>query len=189
MLKMKLLAIICLSLICINADAVCDLHTLKLELRQDLDDNGFLDCERVIAAKHFEEETENQKNKRLAAQWDTNCGFESRGDWKEQLRKNYDIVTITDSIGTITNKNAENQADMCEIVRAAMGKYLATFSMTLGEVSKEALDKKYEFIVQKIDCAGPLDVKDGPRICAANGGSYFQKNWSIFLYPAVIKVN
>jgi hypothetical protein len=41
-----------------------------------------------------------------------------------------------------------------------------------------------------IDCPGAGDNRlEGPRICAANGGSYFQKDsWNIFLGSSNIKV-
>lgn len=41
-----------------------------------------------------------------------------------------------------------------------------------------------------IDCPGASDSRlEGPRICAANGKSYFQKNsWNIFLQSTNIKV-
>jgi hypothetical protein len=32
----------------ISADSVCDEELLKLELRQDLEDNGILDCLRLV---------------------------------------------------------------------------------------------------------------------------------------------
>ena len=44
-------------------------------------------------------------------------------------------------------------------------------------------------IIDKIDCAGISDQKVGPRICAATGGSYFQKDsWTIFLDSPAMKV-
>ena len=45
--------------------AVCDLELLILELKQDLDDNGILDCLRVINPPNGIVETTEQKNKRL----------------------------------------------------------------------------------------------------------------------------
>ena len=44
-------------------------------------------------------------------------------------------------------------------------------------------------IVDKIDCAGVADTqRTGPRICAASGGSFFQKDsWTIFLNTSTIK--
>ena len=43
-------------------------------------------------------------------------------------------------------------------------------------------------IINRIDCAGTPDKK-GPRICAATGTSYFQKDsWTIFLIPSYMRV-
>ena len=101
----------------VQSDAVCDLSTLIVELKQDLADNGMLDCLRVIEPPHFVEETEVQKNLRLAAQWDTSCSFESSSNWLEPLKKNYGVSFLVDSTGESVAKDFEDQADMCEIVR------------------------------------------------------------------------
>ena len=101
----------------INSDSVCDEEVLILELKQDLEDNGILDCLRIIKPPNGVIETPEQKNKRLAAQWDTSCSFESTYDWVSQLKKNFGITTLVDEIGEPTEKNSEDQADMCEIVR------------------------------------------------------------------------
>ena len=101
----------------IHSDAVCDLNTRLVEIKQDLSDNGMLDCLRVIEPPHSVEETEEQKNLRLAAQWDTSCAFEANGTWEETLKKHYDINTLVDSVGEPVKRNFPNQADMCEIVR------------------------------------------------------------------------
>ena len=101
----------------IKCDAVCDLNTLIMELKQDLADNGMLDCQRVIEPPHFVEETEDQKNLRLAAQWDTSCAFEADNNWKETLSKQFGINQLVDSIGDPVSKDFPDQADMCEIIR------------------------------------------------------------------------
>jgi hypothetical protein len=120
-MKMKMITLmifITFSLINITlSDAVCDLNTLIVELKQDLKDNGMLDCLRVIEPPNSVEETEEQKNLRLAAQWDTSCAFESNGSWEGKIKKLFDIKTLVDSVGEPVKKNFENQADMCEIVR------------------------------------------------------------------------
>lgn len=100
-----------------KCDSVCDEETLILELKQDLEDNGILDCLRIIKPPNGVIETPEQKNKRLAAQWDTSCSFESTYDWLSQLKKNFGITTLVDEIGEPVEKNLEDQADMCEIVR------------------------------------------------------------------------
>ena len=101
----------------VQSASVCDLNTLIVELKQDLADNGMLDCLRIINPPHFVEETEEQKNLRLAAQWDTSCSFESSGNWPEMLQKNFGVSALVDSTGEIVKKNFEEQADMCEIIR------------------------------------------------------------------------
>ena len=101
----------------IISDSVCDLNTLLLELKQDLKDNGMLDCLRVIEPPHSVEENEEQKNLRIAAQWDTSCSFESNGAWEEIFKKNYQVETLVDSVGEPVSRNFKDQADMCEIVR------------------------------------------------------------------------
>jgi hypothetical protein len=183
MLKLKffVFTILIIIFVSIKADAVCDLRTLKIELKQDLDDNGILDCLRIIEPHHFVAETEDQKNLRLAAQWDTSCAFESSANWKEKLKLTYGITNIYNSKGEVITEDSEHEADMCEIVRAAMMNTLSDITDPAGK------NQRYDFI-EKIDCAGPEGIRDGPRICAVSGGSYYQKDaWSIFLYPAGIK--
>jgi hypothetical protein len=113
----RFIFIVSFSLFIINCDSVCDEETLILELKQDLEDNGILDCLRIIKPPNGVIETLEQKNKRLAAQWDTSCSFESTYDWLSILKKNFGITTLVDEIGEPVDKNSEEQADMCEIVR------------------------------------------------------------------------
>jgi hypothetical protein len=42
-----------------------------------LEDNGKLDCLRLIDKTINRTETPNESNIRLAAQWDSNCAFEA----------------------------------------------------------------------------------------------------------------
>ena len=112
-----ILGIVGLMISSVRSDAVCDLHTFLVEVKQDLADNGMLDCLRVIDPPHFVEETEDQKNLRLAAQWDTSCAFESSSNWKEQIKKNYGISNLVDSVGEVVKDDFEDQADLCEILR------------------------------------------------------------------------
>lgn len=166
----------------IKSDAVCGLNTLLMEVKQDLADNGMLDCLRVIDPPHFVEETEEQKNLRLAAQWDTSCAFESNADWKEQIRQHLGINQLVDSVGEPVKDDFNDQADICEIIRAALYK-------NLFDINNVNLQKLPDDLIDKIDCAGVEGFREGPRICAATGSSYFQKDtWSIFLYPSAIKV-
>ena len=101
----------------IYSGAVCDLRTLIMEIKQDLADNRILDCLRVIEPLHITEETEDQRNLRLAAQWDTSCAFEASDKWMDKLKKHFGISNLVDSVGDRVSKDFDNQADMCEIVR------------------------------------------------------------------------
>lgn len=58
-----------------------------MELKQDIEDNGMLDCLRVVEAPHSYLETEEEKNKRIASQWDSDCSFEAETDWMTTLRE------------------------------------------------------------------------------------------------------
>jgi hypothetical protein len=101
----------------ISSDSVCDLETLLLEIKQDLKDNGMLDCLRVIEPPNFVVETEEQKNMRLEAQWDTACAFEADNDWMKMISDHYKITGLVDSVGEPVIANFKNQSDLCEIVR------------------------------------------------------------------------
>ena len=55
---------------------ICSLETLKWEIIQDLRDNGRLDCLREIPIPKGIMEDDSELNRRLEAQWDTDCSFE-----------------------------------------------------------------------------------------------------------------
>jgi hypothetical protein len=184
-MKMSKLIVILLAitfLAYIKADSVCDLHTFLVEVKQDLADNGMLDCQRVIEPPHFVEESEEQKNLRLAAQWDTSCAFEATSNWMDSVKKNLGIGTLVDSVGEPVKKDFDDQADLCEILRAAV-------AQNLFDIPDLNMQKIPDDIVDKIDCAGLSDIpRKGSRICAATGGSYFQKDsWTIFTESSAIK--
>lgn len=107
--------------------AVCDERLLMMELKQDIDDNGVLDCLRVIQPPHSYIESIDEKNKRIAAQWDTSCAFEADYDWMKPLREIHGISNLVDETGDIVDKDFEDQADMCEIVRAAIASGIFIF--------------------------------------------------------------
>ena len=184
MFKVKLFALVAIFLFAlapVKSDSVCDLETFLLEVKQDLKDNGMLDCLRVIEPPNFVVETEDQKNMRLAAQWDTACAFEAENDWMKLIKDHYKISGLVDSIGEPVLKQFEDQADLCEILRAGVAKNLFGQDINMQQVPESILDK--------IECAGS-GAKNAPQICAATGSSYFQKDsWSIFLKSSVIKVN
>lgn len=165
----------------IKSDSVCSLKTLKTEILEDLADNGMLDCLRVIEKPHFKEETEKEKNLRIKAQWDSSCSFEANNSWIIPLKEQLGINDLVDVYGNIVKEDFEDQADMCEIVRAA-------FSKNLFDVKNVDLREIPNVIVDRISCAGAVGDIEGPRICAASSGSYFNKHtWAIFLTPTIIK--
>ena len=171
------IAFMCSTGIC---DSVCDLELFILELKQDLEDNGILDCLRVIKPPNGVLETIEQKNKRLAAQWDTSCSFESTYDWVSQLKKNYGVTTLVDEIGEPVDHNLPDQADMCEIIRAVVKEGL------LDNITTDVTDIKLEAL-NYIDCPGD---PNGIKICAVNAISYYKSDmWTIMLDGMNIQVN
>jgi hypothetical protein len=136
---------------------------------------------RVIPPPHYVEETEKQRNLRLAAQWDTSCSFETGHNWKEEIKKYYGINQLVDSTGEPTEEDDINQADICEIIRAALAKnMLNVYRLNMQHLPDDWIDR--------IKCPGP-EGRDGPHICAATQGSFFENSaWTIFLTPSTIKV-
>lgn len=166
-MKHKILASIIL-LICLKfcfLDAVCDLDVLILELKQDLDDNGILDCLRVIKPPIGIIESPEQLNKRLAAQWDTSCSFESSSDWFTNLQNTFQVTHLVDETGEPVDQNIPDQADMCEIIRALVN--AGTFKGITSNVKSIPLE-----LLTAIDCPGE---EKGPKICAVNGISIFKR--------------
>lgn len=74
LLKLSILALLVSSL---QAQVVCSEDELIRELREDIEDNGKLDCLRVSLSPVDQDETEEQKSRRLASQWDSDCSFEA----------------------------------------------------------------------------------------------------------------
>lgn len=63
-----------------KGQVVCSEDELIRELREDIEDNGKLDCLRVALSPVDQDETEEQKIKRLASQWDSDCSFEAENE-------------------------------------------------------------------------------------------------------------
>ena len=120
------------------SEAVCDERLLILELKQDLEDNGVLDCLRVIQPPHSYSETIEEKNKRIAAQWDTSCAFEADYDWMKPLREIHGISNLVDDTGDMVDRDFPDQADMCEIIRAAIA------SGKINNIYKVIFDRKVQ---------------------------------------------
>jgi hypothetical protein len=120
---------------------------LTTELKQDLQDNGVLDCLRSIPPPNGSGEDEDAKNLRLAAQWDTDCSFEAEYDWMSAISETFKIDNLVDSHGDIVEKDFDDQADMCEIVRASIASGLfAKFTTDVTSIPTK--------IVDMIDCPG-----------------------------------
>ena len=123
------LLIILISIISIKTEVVCSEDELVRELIEDLEDNGNnnfnkkgkLDCLRESLPTKANE-TPAQKAKRLAANWDSDCSFESESEnnhWKSRLEKFYGMTKgLVDVEGNPVENDFEDQADMCEIIRA-----------------------------------------------------------------------
>ena len=168
-------------------DSVCDEDVLIMELKQDLEDNGILDCLRVIKPPNGVIETAEQKNKRLAAQWDSSCSFESTYDWEPTLKRNFDISTLVDEIGEPVEKNRDNQADMCEIIRYyIVNLYRSAVAAGLfAPITSDVTDIPLD-ILNYIDCPGDVP---GREICAVNGIAFHKSDmWTIMLDGMIMKV-
>jgi hypothetical protein len=83
--------------------------------------SGKLDCLRE-SLPNIPNENPQQKGRRLAANWDSDCSFESNSEsnhWKSRLEKYYGLTKgLVDVDGNPVENDFEDQADMCEIVRA-----------------------------------------------------------------------
>lgn len=166
-----------------SSQIVCSLDELILEIFEDILDNGKLDCLRESLP--LNEETPEQEKKRIKAQWDSDCSFEAEGnqqaDWQQKLKENYSLKKgLVDVNGNPVKSDFDDQADMCEIVRAlvANGKF-----MEIGEdVRSISLT-----LIDHLTCPGG-DFQS--QICAVTGGSFAEKNkWYIPLDGQAMKIN
>lgn len=79
------------------------------------------------------DEKPDQRAKRLAANWDSDCSFEANNPsinfffykldnhWKNRLIKNYGLTKgLVDVDGNPVENDFSDQADMCEIIRALL---------------------------------------------------------------------
>jgi len=120
------LILICLLILFIlpdlsNQEVVCSEDELVREIVEDLEDNGKLDCLRESSPSSPDEKPE-QREKRIAANWNSDCSFEAESEnfhWKTRLEKYYGLTKgLVDVDGNPVDDDFEDQADMCEIIRA-----------------------------------------------------------------------
>ena len=98
-MKLKLLlSFILFSILFINirCPAVCSEDELVREVREDIEDNGKLDCLRVVRSPYESEETSLDRAKRLASEWNSDCAFEALNDpacdWLPKFVKNFKLA-------------------------------------------------------------------------------------------------
>lgn len=169
----------------VESQVVCSEDELIRELYEDLIDNGKLDCLRRSSNPNEADETEEQRKKRVAAEWNSDCSFEAENtgnaDWNVALMNNFSMKKgLVDVNGAAVDKDFDDQADMCEIIRAlvANGK--------IPEVGQDvkSIDLK---VLDFIDCPG---TEGQTQVCAATGGSFAdKKGWYILLDGTSITIN
>lgn len=133
----------------VYSDAVCDENTLITELRQDVADNHQLDCLRYIRDPPTDhEESPEEKKNRIAAVWDSDCSFEADYDWLSRLKDIYGLENgLVDVNGDSVKEDFDDQADMCEIVRAMIaGGKVPTAKADVKNIEEDAFDS--------LDCPG-----------------------------------
>lgn len=158
----------------IKSDSVCTESTLVTELIQDIKDNGKLDClRRPLNPPSDKIESEDDKKLRLEGAWDTDCAFEADYDWLKSLKETYGLKTgLVDVNGKPVENDFDDQADMCEIVRAVIAG---------GLLEGAKLDELSPSVVDGIDCPGEGELGQS-EICAVSGGAASQRYaWYIFL--------
>jgi len=176
---------ICLLFSPVYTQVVCSEDELIRELYEDIIDNGKLDCLRRSMTPNEADETEEQRKRRVAANWDSDCSFEASNsgstNWISKLLTNFGLNKgLVDVNGDPVERDFEDQADMCEIVRAlvANGKF-----PEIGEDVK-SIDLK---LLDYIDCPGS---EGQTEVCAATGGSFAESNgWLILLDASSIQIN
>jgi hypothetical protein len=182
---MILLAIALSYIAIVNSQVVCSLDELIRELYEDIIDNGKLDCLRISTTPNEADETEEQSKKRKAAEWNSDCSFEAEGTgnaaWQQKFINNYQLSKgLVDVNGEPVDRDFDDQADMCEIIRAliANGKI-----PEIGEDVK-SIDMR---LLDYIDCPGA----DGQtQVCAATGSSFAdKKSWYILMEGKSIAIN
>ena len=151
-LVISLLITLALLLTETSSQSVCSEDELIRELYEDLIDNGKLDCLRKSVSPNEAEETEDQKRKRIAAEWNSDCSFEADGtgnaNWLVQLTNNYGLKKgLVDVNGDPVETDFDDQADMCEIIRA----FIANGKVPEVGEDVKSIDLR---VLDFIDCPG-----------------------------------
>ena len=94
---MKLILILVLALS--QQDFVCTRAMLVSELQEDIALDGRLKCRRTIPVDASKIETPREKNKRLNAQWDTDCSFEASNDFFKNAMSFFELDSLIDANG------------------------------------------------------------------------------------------
>ena len=168
------LIILLLCIYSVKSDSVCTESTLVTELIQDIKDNGKLDCLRIpLNPPSDRNESEDERKLRLEGAWDTDCAFEADYDWLKTLKEVYGLKTgLVDANGKPVENDFDDQADMCEIIRALIAG---------GLIEGAKLDELSPSVVDNIDCPGEGELGQS-EICAVSGGAASQRYaWYIFL--------
>lgn len=169
----------------IKTEVACSEDKLIRELFEDIIDNGKLDCLRSSVIPDEAEESEKERIMRKAAECNSDCIFEASNEgsinWVDKLINNYPLKKgLVDVNGDSVEKDFEDQADMCEIIRAliANGKF-----PVVGEDIKSINLRVLDYI----DCPGH---ESQTEVCAANAFSFAnKKGWLIFLDGIAITIN
>lgn len=123
------LAFLC-SILYVKSEVVCSEEELIRELEEDLEDNGKLDCLRESFPRG-PKETDIERTKRIAAEWNSDCSFEAESEkfpWKTRLEKYYGLTKgLVDVEGEPVDDDFDDQADMCEIIRALVANSIFLF--------------------------------------------------------------
>lgn len=170
----------------VSSQVVCSQNELIKELMEDLLDNGKLDCLRKSSNPNQDDETEEQAKRRIAANWTGDCSFEAQGDdendWRKNFLENYGVKNFVDVFGNPANpphQDFDDQADMCEIIRALVGNGFFSFGKNMDSISLDLLDH--------IDCIGS---QGQTQICAATVGSFAENDkWVVFINGQSIRID
>jgi hypothetical protein len=186
-MKFLFLLILLIKFNSINNQVVCSLDELIEEIYDDLNDNGKLDCLRVENELNLEiNENFQLDEKKRKALWTSDCSFEAElegkeSTWHQKLFENYNLKKgLVDVDGNPVQKDFDNQADMCEIIRAFVAN---------GKFTELSEDIKYIplILIDFISCPGN-DFQT--QICAVNGGSFSENHkWYILLDGQPMTIN